>query len=88
MAYDNTNSGVLFVNKKRGDNDRAPSMKGNGPPTAPSRSPWPGRRRLGRPRPCRGGRGPSSQDHALDEARAPDAGDRHREPSNTSRNQG
>ena len=35
MAWpiNNSNSGVLFANKKRGGNDPAPNMKGNGPVT-------------------------------------------------------
>jgi len=30
MAYDNRNSGVLFKNTKRGDNPKAPTLKGTG----------------------------------------------------------
>ncbi len=30
MAYDNSNSGVLFINKKRNGNAKAPNLKGNG----------------------------------------------------------
>jgi hypothetical protein len=30
MAYDNSNSGVLFINNKRNGNDRAPNLKGGG----------------------------------------------------------
>jgi len=30
MAYDNSNSGVMFRNTKRGDNPKAPNLKGTG----------------------------------------------------------